>query len=76
MRKHFLVIGIVSHILHVRCVMMHRASFVQVKQGLTPSVKCLEIPLSDGKMNSYDTKILFKFKILRKSVIWEDIQKF
>lgn len=26
-----------------------------VKQGLMPSVKCLEISVSDGKMNSYDT---------------------
>lgn len=72
MQKHFLPIRTVSHILPVRRVKKQGA----VKQGLMLSVKCLEITLPRGKMNSYNTKLPLKFKILRKSVIWEKIKIF
>lgn len=54
----------------LRHVVKHEA----VNQGLMPSVKYMGISVSNGKMDSKDSKIPLKFKILRKSVIWEEIQ--
>lgn len=52
----------------------HVVKHEAVNQGLMPSVKYLGISVSNGKMDSKDSKISLKFKILRKSVIWEEIQ--